>query len=127
MRIPKELTPVFNWHHVVIVDGLLRVGKNVLALNYVERFGAQMQLIDEVKAKISVLVYNQKLHDAHNLMVLKTQYMYFVLLIHLVLVIVRRFCAGLFSWGGGDIANWDNMIACVAPPTQGSRANVSPG
>ena len=69
LQIPKEFAPVFKWHHRVMIDGLIRAGKNGLALKYIEGFGVQMQLIDEIKAKMTVLVCNQKLHDAHNLMV----------------------------------------------------------
>ena len=67
--IPKEVVPVFQWHHGVMIDGLLRDGKTSLALCYVENFGSQMQIVDDVKAKIEVLVYNQKFDAAHELMV----------------------------------------------------------
>ena len=67
--IPKEVTPAFSWYHGVMIDGLLQDGKNSLALCYIENFGAQMQLIDDVKAKIRVLVFNQKFDAAHELMV----------------------------------------------------------
>lgn len=70
LQIPKELTPFFKWHHRAMIDGLIRAGKSGLALKYIKVFGVQMQLIDEVKAKMSVLVCNKKLHDAHNLMVI---------------------------------------------------------
>ena len=52
-----------------MISGLLRGGKNNLALCYIEKFGAQMQTIDDVKAKIKVLVYNHKFDAAHKLMV----------------------------------------------------------
>ena len=67
--IPKEVTPVFQWYHGVMIDGLLRGGRTSLALGYVENFGSQMQTIDSVKAKIEVFVCNQKFHAAHELMV----------------------------------------------------------
>ena len=67
--IPKEVTPVFQWHHGVVIDGLLRGGKASLALGYIENFGSQMQTVDDVKAKIEVFVYNQKFDAAHELLV----------------------------------------------------------
>jgi hypothetical protein len=67
--IPKDITPVFHWHHGVMIDGLLRDGRTSLALGYVENFGSQMQTIDNMKAKIEVFVCNQKFHAAHVLMV----------------------------------------------------------
>ena len=70
LQIPKEVTPTFGWYHGVVVNGLLRDGKNRLALCYIHNFGVQMQLMDEVTAKISVFVYNQKLYAAHELMVI---------------------------------------------------------
>ena len=72
--IPKDVTPVFQWHHGVMVDGLLRGGKTSLALCYVENVGSQMQTTDNVKAKIEVYVYNQKFDAAHDLMVYYTLY-----------------------------------------------------
>lgn len=52
-----------------MIDGLLQGGKSSLALCYIENFGSQMQEVDDVKAKINVLVYNQKFDAAHELMV----------------------------------------------------------
>ena len=72
--IPKEVTPVFQWHHGVMIDGLLRDGKTNLALCYIENFGSQMQTVDDVKAKIEVFVYNQKFDAAHELMVRNIAY-----------------------------------------------------
>ena len=70
LQVPKEVTPAFKWHHNVVIDSLLRNGKNSLALCYIQNFGVQMQLVDEVKSKISVLVYNQKFNAARDLMVM---------------------------------------------------------
>lgn len=70
LQFPKEVAPVFKWHHSVVIDNLLRDRKYRLALHYIENFGVQMQLIDEVKAKLTVFIYNQKLNAAHGLMVI---------------------------------------------------------
>ena len=70
LQIPSDVTPAFEWYHSVIMESLLRAGHYRLALSYTSVFGVQMQLPDEVKAKVSVLVYNRKLNAAHDLLVM---------------------------------------------------------
>ena len=69
---PKDVTPLFEWYHSVVMESLLRAGHYQSAICYINIFGAQMQLLDEVKLKVTALVYYQKLNAAHDLLVMVT-------------------------------------------------------
>ena len=60
---------MFEWQHEFVLDKLLNNGMKALSLMYICQHGRDMQDVEEIKKKIYVYVANERIDEAHNVVV----------------------------------------------------------